>query len=51
MTDAVDSRTNQRQPETRDTCDRCSRLAMSAAVCIAVLAIAYFGVVCWLALR
>ncbi len=51
MTEAFDSRTNQSQPETRDTMDRCSRLAASAAVFIAVLAMAYFGVVYWLALK
>jgi hypothetical protein len=51
MTEAADSRTNQSQPETRDTVDRRGRMAMSAAVCIVVLALAYFGVVYWLALR
>lgn len=49
MTDAADSRTNQSQPETRDSIDRYSRMAASAAVSIAVLALAYFGVIYWLA--
>jgi hypothetical protein len=51
MTEAADSRTNQSQPETRDTIDRYSRMAASAVVCIVVLAMAYFGMVYWLALR